>query len=112
MDTPRSKITVSVIHEEFLNSAFALWIGGQHFLDESCIPIRMHEVWRDLVLRQIIVKKLSILRKEVGTRRERVVPENHGMSDLILALKEAEINAEAIPSHIHQGYTETKKSEV
>ena len=36
-----------------------------------------------------------------------MVPGKHGITDLILALKEAEINSEAIPVHMHQEETET-----
>ena len=42
-------------------------------------------------------------------RRERVVPGKHGMEALMLAIKEAEINAEAVPVHMHQGNTETQQ---
>ena len=42
-------------------------------------------------------------------RQARVVPGKHGMAALILALKEAEIKAEAIPLHMYQGKTATKK---
>ena len=37
-----------------------------------------------------------------------MVPGKHGITDLILALKEAEINSEAIPVHMHQEETETQ----
>ena len=37
-------------------------------------------------------------------RWERVVPGKHGMSALMLALKEAEIKAETISVHMHQGH--------
>ena len=39
----------------------------------------------------------------------RVVPGKHGMSDLMLALKEAEIKAEFIPVQMYQGHKETQK---
>ena len=38
-----------------------------------------------------------------------MVPVKHGMSDLMLAIKEAEIKAEAIPLHMHQRHTETQQ---
>ena len=40
-----------------------------------------------------------------------VVPVKHGMSDLMLSLKDVEINAEAIPVQMHQGGTETQQLE-
>ena len=48
----------------------------------------MHEVWRDLVLRQIRVEQLSSLRQEVAIRREIAMPGKHGIAALMLALKE------------------------
>ena len=42
-------------------------------------------------------------------RRARVVPGNCCMSALMLAIKEAKKNAEAIPLHMHQGHTETQQ---
>ena len=39
-------------------------------------------------------------------RRARVVPGKHGISALVLALKKAETNAEAITVHMHTGHTE------
>ena len=68
----------------------------------------MHEVWRALVLSQLRVEYLSSLQKEVATRRERVVPGKHGMSGLMLSIKEAQIKAEAIAVHMHQGNIETQ----
>ena len=68
----------------------------------------MHEVWRALVLRQIRLEHLSSMRKEAAITRERSVPGKHGISALILALKEAKIKAEAIPVQMHQGNTETQ----
>ena len=53
------------------------------------------------------MEDLSSLRQYVAMRRTRVVPEKYGMSDLMLALKEAEIKAEDIPEQMHQGHTET-----
>ena len=52
---------------------------------------------------------MSSLRQHVDTRQTRVVPGKHGMADLMLALKEAEIKAEAIPVHIYQGQKATKQ---
>ena len=37
-------------------------------------------------------------------RQARVLPIKHGMSTLMLELKEAEIKAEAILIHMHQGH--------
>ena len=42
-------------------------------------------------------------------RWERVVPGKHGMSALMLSLKEAEIKSEAIPVHMHHKQTATKQ---
>ena len=39
--------------------------------------------------------------------QERVLSGKYGISALMLALKEEEIKAEAIPVHMHQGHTET-----
>ena len=55
---------------------------------------------------QLRLDELSILRQEVDTRQARLVPLKHGISALMLALKEAEIKAEAITVHMHQGHTE------
>ena len=35
-------MAVSGPHEVFFNNAFMIWIGGEHFSDGYCIPIRMH----------------------------------------------------------------------
>ena len=51
MYEPGSSIAVSGPHEEFFNSAYGIWIGGKHFSDDCCVPIRMHEVCRYLGLR-------------------------------------------------------------
>ena len=40
--------------------------------------------------------------------REIVVPVKNVMAALMLSQKEAEIKAEAIPVHMHQGHTETQ----
>ena len=69
----------------------------------------MHEVWRGIVIRNHRVECLSIIRKEVAMIRERVVPGKHDMVDLMLALKEAKINAEDIPVHMHKRQNATKK---
>ena len=57
--------------------------------DGCCRPIRMHKVWRVLVLSQNRVEYLSMMRHKVAMRRERGVPGKHGMESLFLALKEA-----------------------
>ena len=44
-------------------------------------------------MRHLRVEYLSNLRQEEAMKRARVVPEKHGMSALMLALKEAEIRA-------------------
>ena len=41
--------------------------------------------------------------------RARLMPGQHDMVALILALNEAEIKAEAIPVHMNQGKTATKQ---
>ena len=48
LDGPGTSISVSGPHGEFFNSDFALYIGGKHFPDGCCRPIRIHEVWRAL----------------------------------------------------------------
>ena len=53
-------------------------------------------------MRNIIVKQLLSRRQEVAMRRARLVPGKHGISALMLALKEAEKKAEYIPVHMHQ----------
>ena len=53
----------------------------------------MKKVWRALGIRQTIVKQLSSMSHEVAMRQARVVPGNYFMSDLMIALKEAEIKA-------------------
>ena len=65
----------------------------------------MHEVWRDLVLRQLRVKWLSTMCQEVDMRLARVMPVKHNMAELMLALNESETNTEAISLHMHQGHT-------
>ena len=55
------------------------------------------------------MEQISSLRQEVAMIRSRVVPGKHGMASLMIALKEAEIKADNIPVHMHQGYTETKQ---
>ena len=47
------------------------------------------------------VEEMSILWQEAATRWSGVVPGKHGMAALMLALKEEETKAEAIPVHIH-----------
>ena len=42
-------------------------------------------------------------------RRAIVVPGKHGMKELILSLKEADIKLEAIPVNMHHGHTESKQ---
>ena len=69
----------------------------------------MHELLRALGLRQLILEHLSILSQEVAIRRSRVLPGKHGMSALMISLREAEVKAEDIPVYIHQGHTEKKQ---
>ena len=90
---PGSSITVSGPHEDFFNSDFDLWIGGNNFSYGCCRPIRTHKVWRAFRLRHIILEQISILRQYVAMRRAIVVPGKHVISALILALKEAETKA-------------------
>ena len=73
LDGPVPSIAVSVLCENFYNSDFRIWIGGKRFSDGCCITISMHEVWRDIRLRQKILKHMSILRHEAAMKRERVV---------------------------------------
>ena len=44
---------------------------------------------------------MSSLRHKVAMRWTIVVPGKHGITDLVLDLKEAQIRAEAIPLHIY-----------
>ena len=60
--------------------------AGKH-LDRCCRPIRMHEVWRDLGIRQHIVEQLSSLWQEVDVRQESMVYGKYGMSALMISLK-------------------------
>ena len=53
------------------------------------------------------MEQLSSLRQELDMRPEIVVPGKNGMAALVLALKDAEIKAEALPVTMHQRYTET-----
>ena len=69
----------------------------------------MHKIFKALGLRQLIVEHLSILQQEVAMRQARLVPGKHDMAALLLALKEAEIKAKAIPVHMHQGHIETQQ---
>ena len=50
---------------------------------------------------------MSILTNDAAMIRERVVLRKCGILALILALKEAKINPETIPVHMHQGQTST-----
>ena len=110
LDGPGPSIAVSEPPDEFSNSAFRICMGGKYFSDGCYIPIRMHKVWRALGLSQTIVAQLSILRHEAAMRQAIVVPVKHGMGYLMLALKSAEIKAEAIPVHIHT-YTPWRSEE-
>ena len=49
------------------------------------------------------------MRHEADMRREIMGTRKHGMTALMLAIKEAETKAEAIPVHMHQGQTSTKQ---
>ena len=69
----------------------------------------MHEVRKDLVMRQNRVKHLSNLLQEVHMRHAKVVPGKHVMLALVLALKKVEIKAEDIPVHMHHKQTAKKK---
>ena len=56
-------------------------------------------------MRQLRVEQPSSLRQEIDTRRSRVVPGKHVMSDLIIQIKEAE----ALPLKLHKVNTETQQ---
>ena len=71
------------------NGAFGIWIGGEYFLGGCYRPIRMHYLWRELVIRQHRVEQISILNNEVDMRRAIVVPVKHVLMDIMLELKEA-----------------------
>ena len=68
----------------------------------------MHKVWRALGLRQNRVEQLSIPHQELAIRRTRVVYGKHGMSDRMLELKEAEIKAEDLTTHMNHKQTASK----
>ena len=69
----------------------------------------MHKVCRNLGIIRNRVEHLLILRHEVVMRWSIMMPINHVMGALMIALKEAEINAEAISVHMHQGHIETQQ---
>ena len=60
-------------------------------------------------MRQIRLGQLSSLRQEVDMRWARVVPGKHGMSALMIALKEAEIKVESLPVHMQHKQTANKQ---
>ena len=66
----------------------------------------MHVVLRPLGIRQHIAEQISSFWHKVAMRRARMLPEKYGMVELMLELKEAEIRAEVIAVHTHQGHTE------
>ena len=86
---------------------FGIWIGRKHFSDRSFRPICIHEVCMDLGLMDNKVKQLPSLRQEIAMRWARIVPVKHGMADLMLALKEAEIKAQAILVHMNHSQSVT-----
>ena len=49
---------VSGPHEEFFNSSFGIWIGGNNFSGGCSRPIRIHKVWMALRLSQHTVENL------------------------------------------------------
>ena len=75
---PRPLILVSGPHEEFFNSAFGIYIYGD-FLVRCCRPIRMHAVWKTLVLSQNRVEQLSSMQHELAMIQSILVPGKHGM---------------------------------
>ena len=76
---------------------------------DAADKIMMHKVWRSLVLRKHRVEMFSSLRYEVAMRKARVVPGKHGMSALMISLKESKTKSEAIKVHIYQGNTEKQQ---
>ena len=109
MDGPGPALAVPGPHEEIFNSAFDLWIGRKNVSYDLCSPISIHKVLRALGMRQLRVEHISILWQEVAMKHSRVLPRKHGMSALMLALKEAEVKEEAIPVQINQGNKETQQ---
>ena len=89
LDGPGPLIAVSVPHEEFFNSYFGIFIGGKRFLDGSYRPIRMHKVCTALGLSQNRVEHISSLWQELSMRQVILVPGQHDIAYLMLALKEA-----------------------
>ena len=77
LNGPGPSMAVSGPHKEFSNSDFGIWMGEKNFSDDFCRPIRMHEFWRSLGLRQIRVEQLSSLQQEVAMRRSIVAPGKH-----------------------------------
>ena len=104
LDNPEPSIVLSVPDEEFFNSVFGIWLGGD-FSDRCCRPIRMHKVWGDLGLRKNRVEQLLNLRHEEYMRRARVLTEKNGLASLMISLNESEIKSKPIPVHMHQGKT-------
>ena len=68
----------------------------------------MKKLWRAVVLIHNRVEYLSRLMQEVAMIQTKVAPVKHDISDLILALKDSEVNMEAIPVHIHQSSPTTR----
>ena len=92
----------SVWNEGF--STVLLGYGWIKMFSDGCFrSIRMQEVRRAVGLRQLRVEQLSSLQHEVYMIRSIVVPGKHDIAALMLALKEAEIKAKAVPGHMHQG---------
>ena len=71
-----------------------LWgYGDVEFFYECLRPNRVHEVCRDLVILHNRVEQLSSLKQEADMKRVRFVPGKHFMADLMLELKDSEVNA-------------------
>ena len=109
LDGPGPSIAILEPHGEFFNSDFGIWMGGKYFSDGCCRPIRIYKVWRYLGKRQHRAEQLPIMRHEENMIRERVVLGKHDTAALMLTLKEAEINAEALRVHMHQGQKATQQ---
>ena len=88
MDGPGQYIAVSGQHKDFSTVTWDMY-RRKCFSDGCCRSIRMHKIRRAIGLSQNIVEHIPNLRQDVSMRRARVMSEKHGMSSLMISLKEA-----------------------
>ena len=67
----------------------------------------MHEVWREIVIRQNMVERALRLHQEVFMKRTIVFPVKQGMAALICVLNDVGVKVAAISEHITQHQTAT-----